>query len=213
MDPTRILAIRHGETDWNVDNRIQGQLDIGLNAEGRRQAARLARALRGGESIDAIHASDLSRAQDTAAAIGQAVDRPVALHPGLRERFFGDFQGQRFTEIEARWPEEAMRWRRREPDWAPPGGESLRAMRERVLDTVHALAAAHTGGLIVLVSHGGVLDLLYRAATGLDLQAPRTWPMANTSVNRLLWTPQGLSLVGWADTSHLDDASLDEAAA
>jgi 2,3-bisphosphoglycerate-dependent phosphoglycerate mutase len=213
MDSTRILAIRHGETDWNVDNRIQGQLDIGLNATGRQQARRLARALGAGEPIQAIHASDLSRAHETATAIGQAVGRAVTPHAGLRERGFGDFQGQSFTDIEARWPEAAQRWRRREPDWSPPGGESLAALRDRVLAAVHALAAAHTGELIVLVTHGGVLDQLYRAATGLDLQAPRTWQLANTSVNRLLWTPQGLSLVGWADTSHLDDASLDEAAA
>ena len=213
MEPTRILAIRHGETDWNLDNRIQGQLDIGLNATGRQQAARLARALGAGEPILALHASDLSRARDTAAAIGHAVGRPVSLHAGLRERDFGDFQGLRFTDIEARWPDAAQRWRRREPDWAPPGGESLRSMRDRVLATVEALGAAHAGELIVLVAHGGVLDLLYRAATGLDLQAARTWQLANTGVNRLLWTPQGLSLVGWADTSHLDDASLDEAAA
>ena len=72
------------------------------------------------------------------------------------------------------------------------------------------MKARHPGQQIVLVAHGGVMDQLYRAATGQDLQAPRTWQLGNTAVNRLLWTPEGLSLVGWADTSHLEDNSLDE---
>ena len=94
--------------------------------------------------------------------------------------------------------------------WAPPGGESLTAMRRRVIETLHALASRHVGEQIVLVAHGGVMDVLYRAATGQELQAPRTWLLGNTAINRLLWSPEGLSLVGWSDTSHLDDETLDE---
>ena len=94
-----------------------------------------------------------------------------------------------------------------------PGGESLASVCDRVLQAVHVLAARHIGEQIVLVSHGGVLDVLYRAATGLDMLAPRTWSLSNASINRLLWTPQGLTLVGWADTAHLEDEWLDEAAA
>jgi probable phosphoglycerate mutase len=89
----------------------------------------------------------------------------------------------------------------------------LLTLRERVLQTVNTLAAAHLGRNIVLVAHGGVMDILYRAATRLDLQAPRTWNLTNTAVNRLLWTPQGLSLVGWADTSHIDESARDETTA
>lgn len=213
MDATRILAIRHGETAWNVDTRIQGQLDIPLNDKGRWQAARVARALAGREPLDAVYTSDLARAHDTARAISEATGTPLQPHRGLRERAFGLFQGRTFAEIETELPAEALQWRRRVPDWAPPGGESLRQMRERVLDTLHTLAGAHPGGLVVLVAHGGVLDLLYRAATGLDLQAPRTWQMGNAAINRLLWTPDALTLVGWADTTHLDEATRDEAAA
>jgi len=82
-----------------------------------------------------------------------------------------------------------------------------------VLETVQALAARHMGEQIVMVAHGGVMDILYRAATGLDLQAPRTWALGNAAINRLLWTPDGLTLVGWADTSHLDDETMDETTA
>jgi len=207
---TRILAIRHGETAWNVDTRIQGHLDIPLNETGRWQAERLARALAARDTIHAVYSSDLQRAHATAQAIAAATGAPLATHTGLRERGFGVFEGKTYVEIEQTWPEESEHWRKRTPHWAPAGGESLLQVRERITRTLHELAARHPGEQIVLVAHGGVMDQLYRAATGQDLQAPRTWQLGNTAVNRLLWTPEGLSLVGWADTSHLEDDTLDE---
>ena len=211
MDATRILAIRHGETAWNVDTRIQGHLDIPLNDTGLQQARWLAEALAERDQIHAVYASDLSRAHVTAQTIADAAGLAVSTHLGLRERHFGDFQGRTFAEIEAELPEHAHHWRKRTPEWSPPGaGESLIAVRERVLASVDELAARHVGEQIVLVAHGGVMDVLYRAATRLELQAPRTWLLPNTAVNRLLWTPEGLSLVGWADTTHLDGRSRDE---
>ncbi len=84
---------------------------------------------------------------------------------------------------------------------------------ERVTTTAHTLAARHTGELIALVGHGGVLDALYRAATRLDVQAPRSWHLGNAAINRLLWSPEGLALVGWGDTAHLDADTLDESMA
>jgi probable phosphoglycerate mutase len=210
MDATRIIAVRHGETAWNLDTRIQGQLDIPLNDTGRWQAQRLARTLAAREAIDVVYTSDLLRAWETARAVSETTGAPVVTDEGLRERGFGVFQGKTFAEIEATLPEESLRWRKRDPFWAPEGGESLTVMRRRVVETLHTLASRHAGEQIVLVAHGGVLDLLYRAATGQELQAPRTWQVGNASINRLLWTPEGLTLVGWSDTSHLDDESLDE---
>ena len=213
MESTRILAIRHGETAWNVGGRIQGHLDIPLNDTGRAQARRLARALAGRDAIDLIVSSDLGRAFDTARAVADATGAPLVANAALRERCFGDFQGRTFPEIEATWPDDAARWRRREPEWSPPGGqgESLLLFRERVTQAVSALAAENIGKHIALFTHGGVLDVLYRAATGLGLQDARTWQIGNTAVNRLLWTPDaGLALVGWADTTHLEDDTLDE---
>jgi 2,3-bisphosphoglycerate-dependent phosphoglycerate mutase len=211
MDATRILAIRHGETAWNVDTRIQGHLDIPLNEVGLKQAQHLGQALAQHDAVDAVYASDLSRAHTTASAIAQAMGQTVTTHTGLRERHFGAFQGRTFAEIEVALPEHALHWRKRTPEWVPPGGgESLVMLRERILSTVDALAARHPGQQIVMVAHGGVMDILYRAATHLGLQAPRTWQLTNTAVNRLLWTPQGLSLVGWGDTSHLDALGQDE---
>jgi probable phosphoglycerate mutase len=212
MQATRIIAIRHGETAWNVDTRLQGHLDIALNAKGLWQADQVARAL-AGEAIEAIYTSDLLRAWHTARAIAQSTEAPLVARQDLRERCFGSFEGKTYAELEAQCPEASLRWRKREPDWAPPGGESLLALRQRINRTVAALARQHLGGQIVLVAHGGVMDVLYRLATGQDLQAPRTWQLGNAAINRLLWTADGLTLVGWGDTGHLEEATLDERSA
>jgi probable phosphoglycerate mutase len=209
---TRLIALRHGETAWNVDSRIQGQLDIGLNPTGHWQAQRLAQAL-SGEPITAIYASDLSRAWDTAQHVARVTGLQVQPEPGLRERCFGVFQGRTFAEVELESPELARRWRQRDPHFAPEGGESLVQLFERVTTTAHTLAARHPGELIALVGHGGVLDALYRAATRLDVQAPRSWHLGNAAINRLLWSPEGLTLVGWGETAHLDADTLDESMA
>lgn len=208
-EPTRIIAIRHGETTWNVDTRIQGQLNIPLNDTGRRQAARMALAL-SDEPITAVYASDLARAWETAHYLGRALSVEVTREEGLRERGFGEFEGKTYAEIEAQMPELSLRWRKRDPEFAPPGGESLLALRHRVVAAAQRLAARHPGELIALVGHGGVMDVLYRAATRLDIQAPRTWALGNAAINRLLWSPEGFTLVGWADTQHLDDEALDD---
>jgi probable phosphoglycerate mutase len=209
MQATRIIAIRHGETAWNVATRIQGQLNVELNETGRWQAGRVAQAL-ADETMAAIYASDLLRAWETARSIASATAAPLHAHEGLRERAFGVFQGKTFSEIEMNWPDQALRWRKRVPDWAPEGGESLLDVRQRILRTLGEVASKHMGEQIVLVAHGGVMDVLYRAATGQDIQAPRTWNLGNTAINRLLWTPDGLTLVGWSDTRHLDEVGLDE---
>ena len=214
MESTRILAIRHGETAWNVDTRIQGQLNIGLNNTGLWQAQQVGKAL-ADEPIAAIYSSDLDRAFMTAMSIAQAnrslisasqQTSKVQPHTDLRERHFGHFEGMTWAEIEEHWPTDAKLWRSRDPHWAPQGGESLVVLNERIAQCVHAIASQHLGEQIVLVAHGGVLDVLYRLATGQDTQAPRTWHLGNAAINRLLWTPEGLSLVGWGDVAHLQEA-------
>jgi probable phosphoglycerate mutase len=208
---TRIIAIRHGETAWNVDTRIQGQLDIPLNERGRWQAQRLAAAV-AGEGIAAVYASDLARAYETARAVGEGSGREIVTDCGLRERHFGEFEGFTWREIEQRWPAESERWRKRDLDFAPHGGETLRQFYERSVATASRLAATHPGETIAVVAHGGVMDCLYRAASRIDLQAPRSWQLGNASINRLLFTPEGFMLVGWSDSSHLDAESMDESA-
>jgi probable phosphoglycerate mutase len=210
LDATRVLAVRHGETAWNVQTRVQGQLDIGLNERGRWQAARLDEAL-ADEVIDAVYCSDLARARDTAAAVAARRGLPLHDDVGLRERGFGTFEGHTFADIEQRWPEPSLRWRRRDPEFGPEGGEALRDFYGRAVATALRLAGRHAGGTVLLVTHGGVLDCLYRAATRIELQAPRTWQLVNAGINRLLHSAEGFTLVGWCDVAHLD-ARLDETA-
>ena len=135
---TRIVAVRHGETDWNAQMRMQGQLDTALSERGRWQASRVAQAL-AGEGIEAIFASDLARAFDTARAIAAVIDLPIDTDRGLRERGFGIFEGYTYAEIDARWPDEAARWRRHEPAFRPEGGESLIEFSARAVAAVTAI--------------------------------------------------------------------------
>jgi probable phosphoglycerate mutase len=207
-DPTRIIAIRHGETDWNAAARIQGHTDIALNARGLEQA-RLAAAALAGDPVAAVYASDLQRAWQTAEAIAAHHALPVQRDPALRERRFGAFEGHSFAALEPLHPELCSRWRHRDPDFAAPGGETLRDFAARAQAALLRIAARHPGQLIVVAVHGGVLDAFYRAATGQDLQAPRSFELRNAAFNRLLYAQGRLSLIGWADTAHLE-AALNE---
>jgi len=209
-DATRIVAVRHGETVWNAEMRMQGQLDTALSERGRWQAARAAEAL-AGEGIEAIVASDLVRAYDTAAAVAAVLGLPITTDAGLRERCFGIFEGHTYAEIDARWPEPAARWRRHEPAFGPEGGETLIDFDARAVAAAKRIAAAADGRTTLLVTHGGVLDCLYRAASGLDLGAPRSWELGNAAINRLLYTGERFTVIGWSDTAHLDGATLDDA--
>jgi probable phosphoglycerate mutase len=200
---TRIIAIRHGETDWNAAQRLQGHVDIALNERGRAQAACLHAAL-AAEPIAAVYSSDLGRARETAEAFAVPMGLVVVVDPGLRERSFGEYEGHTYAEIEQRWPEGAARWKRRDLQFAPPGGESLPEFQRRCVSAAVRRASAHRGQTVALVAHGGVLDALYRAAARIDASAPRTWQLANAAINRLLLADEGLMLVGWNDCMHLD---------
>jgi len=210
---TRVIAVRHGETAWNVQTRIQGQLDIGLNAIGHQQAQRLARAL-ADENLDALYASDLQRAADTARAVAERAGLPLRTDAALRERGFGTFEGLTWAEVELHHPEASRRWREREAGFGPPGGETLTDFYARAVSALAAIAARHRGEHIAIVTHGGVLDALYRAASRIALDAPRTWQLGNASINRVLYGEHGFTMVGWNDSLHLvGGAALDEASA
>jgi probable phosphoglycerate mutase len=212
-EPTRLIAVRHGETAWNVESRLQGQLDIPLNDRGHDQARRAARWL-AEDKPDLVVSSDLARAQATAQAIATFNGCPLVVDTRLRERSFGSFQGLTHLEVAQRWPQQSQRWKSRDPDFAPGDGESLRVFYARCIDATLSLVEAHAGRTVVLVSHGGVMDCLYRAASRIPLDAPRIWSLDNAAINRLLHTNSGLTLVGWNDTSHLDVGApaLDEPA-
>ena len=208
---TRVIAIRHGETAWNRAARIQGQLDIDLNDTGLWQARQLGLAL-ADAGITALYASDLSRARQTAQAVAEHTRLAVVTDSGLRERGFGVFEGLSFAEVEQRWPAQALRWRQRDPAFGPAGGEVLAEFYARSIACATRLAEQHPGETIALVAHGGVMDCLYRAASRVSLQAPRSWELGNASINRLLYSEQGFTLVGWNDSFHLEDDAAERAA-
>jgi len=208
---TRILAIRHGETAWNREARIQGQTDIPLNQVGLAQAECLGRALVG-EGIDVLYASDLSRARQTAATVAAQTGLDLRLDAALRERGFGLFEGLSWPEIAARWPTESEAWRRRDAEFGAPGGEVLQDFYQRSVAAFERLARAHPGQTLAVVTHGGVLDCLHRAASRQSLTAPRSWKLGNAAINRLLYSPEGFTVVGWNDEFHLDGLLCQESA-
>ncbi|HEY1997124.1 histidine phosphatase family protein [Paraburkholderia sp.] len=211
---TQVLFIRHGETDWNRIKRIQGHIDIPLATTGLEQAQRLAHRLAGeatqGGTLDAIYSSDLQRAQQTAQPIADALGLPLQLREGLRERLYGAFQGYDKDEIAERYPDEYEHWQTRDAGFAPPDGESLRAFYHRVMDAIEPIVAAHPGGRIACVAHGGVLDCVYRFARDLSLDVPRDYALLNTSVNVVDFNGGKAQVVSWADVSHLEAPSEDD---
>lgn len=206
---TNVIAIRHGETAWNLASRLQGHLNVALNETGHRQASRLAQAL-SDEPIDAIYSSDLARARSTAQALADGAGLRVQTDTGLRERSFGVFEGLTHDEIEGRFPEQALRWHARDGGFGPEGGETLQAFHERAIGAVAAIAARHRGQHVAVVTHGGVLDALYRAASRIALDVQRSWLLGNASINRLLVRDGEFELIGWGDDQHLEDPALDE---
>lgn len=211
--PTTILLIRHGETAWNAEKRLQGHLDIALNAEGARQAALLAAAL-APETIDRIVSSDLLRARQTAEAIAASRGMQVGIDPALRERCYGGFEGLLYSEIAARFPLAFAAWQARDVDAVLPlganRGETFRQFYERSIGAILQHAAAHPGKAIALVAHGGVLECAYRAAQQLPLETPRDFKVLNASVNRFVVEQGVLRLVSWGEVAHLQPAVLDD---
>ena len=193
---TRFIVVRHGETEWNVQGRVQGHLDSPLTAAGREQAEAVARAL-AAERVHAIYSSDLGRTLDTAAPAARRLGLGVRMEPRLRERQLGLFQGLTFDEASQAHPERFARFRARDTTEDLLTGESLVQMRDRVAGAFAFMASVHPGELVLVVTHGGVLDQVHRLATGMPLEAPRTFGVENASVHRLLWREGRLHLHAW----------------
>ncbi len=199
---TRICLVRHGETAWNAERRIQGQLDIPLNANGVAQARATANGLVR-EEFAAVYASDLTRARHTAEAIAHVMHLPVTRRSDLRERNFGLFQGRTYDECRQRHAAEFARFLAHEIDFVIPGGESLRQFAARAQDCVGELARQHGERQILVVTHGGVLDMIHRRATGHPLDAPRRCEIPNAALNWIEVAGDDWSVLAWADRSHL----------
>jgi probable phosphoglycerate mutase len=201
MSETTLIVVRHGETAWNRDKRMQGTTDTVLSDVGRAQAQALGRRL-AGHDFSALYSSDLARARDTARAVAERTGRSIVEDPRLRERRFGIFEGLTAEEIVSRYPDEHARFASRDPDYEVPGGESARSFTQRCLGCLAEIAVRHPGEELVVVTHGLVLDSLYRAAHGLDHGERRPVPLINASLN-LFCYGNAWRLVLWGDVSHL----------
>ncbi len=202
---TQLCIVRHGETAWNAEHRVQGQLDVPLNATGLAQAAAVAQVL-AKEKFSAIYSSDLCRARQTAEPISKLLSIPVRLDAGLRERHYGIFERLTYAEAKVRYPEDYARFEARDPEFDFRTGESLKAFFDRAVTTVSAIARRHEGGRILVFTHGGILDKLYRFITGLPLSAQRDFGIPNCGINRIEATPAGWQIRSWADLCHLEGA-------
>jgi probable phosphoglycerate mutase len=203
MKPTRLCIVRHGETDWNAAKRLQGQVDIPLNDVGQAQAAATAAGL-AGQRFDAIYSSDLLRAWQTAQPIAAVLGLGVNAAPGLRERHYGRMQGLTSADARQRFPDLSAAYAARDPQHDLEGGETLARFAERVARTIADLAAAHAGQTLLLVAHGGVLDIVYRIAAACELTVPRDFPIPNAGVNWIEYRDGTWRVLAWGEKGHLD---------
>lgn len=201
---TELILIRHGETDWNRELRFQGHVDVSLNATGLEQARRIA-ARMAGEKAVALYVSDLLRARQTAQPIGTQLELQPFTETGLREQSFGRVDGMRVDDIKEQHPQAWEGWLRFEEDYAMPEGESTRQFHARVMDAVKRVVAAHPDQTVVVVTHGGVLDMIYRTARALGLNGPRQSDIPNAGFNRVRVRGDAIDILDWANTRHLAD--------
>ncbi|HUJ85936.1 MAG TPA: histidine phosphatase family protein [Burkholderiales bacterium] len=205
MSATRLCLVRHGETAWNAEGRVQGQLDVPLSEVGHAQARAVAAAL-ALERFDAIYASDLARVRQTAAPAAARLGLPVALDAALRERHYGMFERLTYAEVKQRYPAEYARFRDKDPEFDFVTGESLAGFAARALECVERLAARHAGQSILVFTHGGVLEMVYRRATGMTLSSPREFEIPNAALNRVEALCGEWRVTAWAEIAHLERA-------
>jgi probable phosphoglycerate mutase len=205
MHTTRIILVRHGETDWNAAGRLQGQSDTPLNALGRMQAQRAAQRLVS-EPVRAIYSSDLARAQETATIIGQLLGLPVATSPRLRERRYGLWEGLTWGEIRVRYPEQLAERRDRPLEFAPPAGESGKELLARALAELEQIGQRHPGEVVVVVTHGGLCYAFLHHILGNVDGDRREFTFGNASIHTLEVTGACWSVIAMNEIEHLQIA-------
>ncbi|EXI81042.1 MAG: Phosphoserine phosphatase 1 [Candidatus Accumulibacter appositus] len=210
MEATRICFVRHGETSWNAEKRIQGNIDVGLNEEGLAQAEAAAQWL-SPLPIEALYSSDLQRARQTAQRLASALQLAPILRPEFRERRYGLFEGLTYEQSRSRYPDVYQLFEERVPDFVIPyGGESLRQLHLRVSAGLRRLVDEHPGQTIAVVTHGGVLDIVNRLVRGTSLHQPRDFLIPNAGINWVSATADCWHMEAWGVTDHLAMVGLDE---
>ncbi len=202
--PARLILIRHGESTWNREHRIQGQLDPPLSAEGRRQAARVAHRLTG-RKPHGLYTSDLRRAVETAAPIEEVTGLKATKMPELREIFLGEWEGLQTEELTQRYPEAWARWAE-EPSWdLIPGGESAAGFESRVESALDSLISRHEHADAVVVTHGGVIQIALHRIIGRPSRGLFPFRISNASITVISKRDGHLIIDRVNDTSHLEE--------
>jgi 2,3-bisphosphoglycerate-dependent phosphoglycerate mutase len=211
MLTTRLCLIRHGETSWNAERRLQGHTDIPLNSSGALQARQMAQALKDIKlTFDVLYTSDLKRAADTANAVVQLFGVDAQIDSALRERHFGALQGLSIGDAPLLQPDIWQAHIARDLEHELAGGESIRQFALRVQNVLDRIQVEHAGKTILIVSHGGTLDMMYRIASKRPLSAERVVSVPNASLNWITHNEvDGWAVEQWADTRHLEGPALE----
>lgn len=210
LKKTTLLVIRHGETEWNVEERFQGHGDSPLTDAGRAQAQAIALRMKD-IPFDTLVSSDLGRAMETASIITEQTGHIVREDARLRERNFGDLEGLTFQTIKERYARILNQLDTNDPDYVIPNGESLRQHYQRNTACIEELIETNHGSTVAMVVHGGVLDSVFRLVTNLPLNAPRCFVTTNASLSivhygRFYGTLRWV-IDTWGDVGHLNGIS------
>lgn len=200
---TELWFIRHGETVWNIERRFQGAMDSALTPLGIAQAEAIGRRLKTA-NLNHLYSSDLGRAWRTAETIGTIIGLQPLPETRLRERSLGVFEGLTDEEMRTRFPQEHSTFLSWDPDYVIPGGESGTVFRKRIEPALLALAERHPGQRLGIVTHGAVLDLVFRITLDLPLSVPRRWTLFNASLSRIRRLDDRWRLEVWGDVGHLE---------
>ena len=207
--PARVVLIRHGQSTWNREHRIQGQLDPPLSEEGRRQASLLGSRL-GGRKFAGLYASDLKRAFETAELIGRSVGCEPVPMSALREIFLGAWEGMRTDEIAERFPEAWASWVE-EPDWdCVPGGEGAAAFDARVGAAMDEIVGRHPHGDVLVVTHGGVIQIALHRIVGRPSRGLFPFKIQNASISVIEKRDGRMVISGVNDVGHLEPTLVNE---
>ncbi|MGE5559132.1 MAG: histidine phosphatase family protein [Bacillota bacterium] len=203
-DTTFITVIRHGETAWNKEAKCQGHLDSPLTRLGVIQAKAVAKQLSGAH-FDALYSSDLGRAMQTAEIIAHKLNLQIIADARLRERNLGIIQGLSWDEFREKFPEEAAAYRSGGPDYVIPGGESIRQRYERAVEFFENVAARHPGGKIIVVTHGGIVESIFRRVLNIPLDMKRNFSLFNAGLNIFSVAGGVWRLETWGEIGRLKD--------
>ncbi len=199
--------VRHGETEWNAEGRVQGQTDIPLSPVGLKQA-HLAAEVLCQHDFSAVYSSDLMRVRQTAEPSVRRLALPLQLDPDLRERHYVIFERMLYTEVRSRYPDHYARFNAKDPDFDFETGESLRAFYSRSLRAIERILERHRGEQVLVFTHGGVLDMVHRHVRALGLSAARDYGIPNCGINWIENSHEGWHVHCWADVAHLGSSSV-----